>query len=221
MKYFKGFALCLILSCGHPDEVPQKSDIRDTVVRNKVMRYTEDSTGSANHESAFEQNLAKLLGLQPVTEGSKELSLRVWLWDEEVKYVINLERINADYSCDLIGFNSRQTDSGEVIIIRHQVVNVEPPSGWTTVDTELKKLEKTLLTKPYKGRPGDLTHMSYVIFELSSNNSYSYAKYLEPSYHRFVEPDAFVVHNFLKTFNRELRLKAYLPAEKMYAVPGQ
>ena len=65
-----------------------------------------------------------------VSKHNSDFYLRIWFWNDSVKYVVNIERNMARYKCELNDFNSRKSDRGEVIITHYRVNNIGSMAAW-------------------------------------------------------------------------------------------
>src|SRR5687768_8955188 len=120
LNYLIAVSLALVLSCNPSSTTMVQQKMADTVITNRVIKFAGDSIMLQNSRALFLHNVSKAMGMSDISQSVSDLSLRIWLWDESVKYVINLEKKGSHYSCDAIGFNAKQTDSGQIIIIHNE-----------------------------------------------------------------------------------------------------
>ncbi|RYE57056.1 MAG: hypothetical protein EOP48_06650 [Sphingobacteriales bacterium] len=219
IKYVILISLIVLSSCYPSSPAPAQRNMGDTTITNRIVTFPGGAITKEDSRVVFLRNVSKAMEMSDIAETLADVNIRIWLWDEDVKYVINLEKNGPQFSCDAIGFNAINTDSGETLIIHNKVVNLQPQSGWSQISKKIAPLEQVLSSEPYPGRLGDLTGMSYVDFERYSKGTYTLTRIPEPSYHRFIYKDALTIHDFLKTINDDFHMQAYMPLERFYAEP--
>jgi hypothetical protein len=100
--------------------------------------------------------------------------------------------------------------------------NIRPKSGWGAFDSALAKYKITDLTNGMssKDMPDIITPAAYVDFEIARPPTIRYYKYLEPSFCRYIDDASNDVYQFLKYFDREMRVDVYHPVDSLY-IPGK
>ena len=216
-----GFLCIILASCENVIYQIEESDLRDTIIINKVDKYREEIPITEDDEGNFEKNLGNIMGIPDVSKTTADFYLRIWFWDDDVKYVVDIERNKAKYNCVLRGFNSKKTDSGEIIITHYRINNIGSKAAWDTIFQNWPqiKLAATIKGKKARDYSTHLTLLSEVNFEIKEGGTFLYSECLEPSFYRTIDPRAQLFYDFLKILNKQLNLQVYMPSEKLVADP--
>lgn len=221
LKYIWIPLLYAVISCKEYTSTLPAATYADTIPR--TILYSEDSAAKESSQEPFVTNLAKLMRLPTITNGSKELYVRIWIWDDSVKYVVNIQKDGSGGTCDIVEFNSKKIDATEFIVMHRVKQYLHPASGWDRFFKSLDQYQITTLKsgKPYKDQTDLLTHMSVVQFEIAQPGQYRYYEYLEPSYYRYVDSGSAKVDAFLEYFDKEMKTAAYSRPDgrKLFAEP--
>jgi hypothetical protein len=195
-----------------------KYTMPDTV--NRQTAIVADSEATKLNEKLFLENFAELLGLEKI-EGKKGPRLRIWIWEDDKKYVIDIENTDKSKTCSIVEFSSSREDSGKNIIIYNEWKNLRPKSGWQSFFEQTHRYQVFDLEggKIQKKRIEHLTHMAYTQFEMVNSGKYRYYKYLEPSYYRYVDESSRKIYTFLEYINREFNVKVYSHSKKLFIKP--
>ena len=193
----------LFYNCGNqPDSIPH----------NRLLKTTQNKKAE---DRQFLEDYALLLHLSPMKRESPGLHLRIWLWDFNKKYVIDLTYDSLKKGCVVIKHKFVVKDSIESI---KSLSYARPKSGWINL------IEKMKVDHLFDMETGNiqytankyLTHMAYYDFEISNNGYYHYYKYLEPSYYRYVDNNSKEIFNFLEFLNTQFGVKIYDPPLKLF-----
>jgi hypothetical protein len=195
-----------------------RAESLDTVPVEKIILYTEDLSVHHTRQQMFLGNLSKIMGLPSLHEKTDELFIRIWLWDFGEHYVIDISKNGSQYTCSALSWNSKKIDSNDYVIIHKEWPILIPKSGWNLFFKTLNKYQILKLKSglSFEQHTGHLTQSSYVQFELEERGSYRYYEYLEPSYYRFVEKGSNKVYSFLKYFDQQMNIDAYMPPENLF-----
>ena len=206
----------MLLGC----QVPGNEDIvtarTDTVKKELIIPYAAGIALNKASQPLFLQTFARLMQLPDITTGNSALYVRIWLWDGDKKYVVNLNA--ADNTCYIVEWNCKTI---EKLVIHRAWNNQLSKAGWNNIWEAVNKFRIAELTsgKPYKEQTHLLTEMSTVQFEIARPNSHRYYEYLQPSFYRLTDDGFGKVHAFLKYLNKELGLEVYDADEKLVVEP--
>jgi hypothetical protein len=213
---FTIFIFCL-LSCNNEKNIDSKKNV-PTIKQEKIIRYYEGRNDRNSKKELSLQHLGKVMGLPNVSNLNDDLYIRIWIWDAEKKFVINLKYDETSKECHIADIDSKKTDSAEYIIIHREWMNIKPKSGW---DNFYKALQKHQILN-LKGETdyGDTTavstSMSSIQFEIAQSHTYRFYEYSEPSYYRYVDAGASNVHEFLEYLNTEMDVHVYRPDKRYF-----
>jgi len=209
----------LVLSSCNLKEGKIGNEFLPDSIRIGKIRYYEDSSAKNSRKEPYLQNIAKMIGLPAIQKAKEGQYVRIWLWDQPRKIVINIAQDSLKKECIIVEFNIPKTDSGDYLGI-HNVRYVMPNDGWRKFFQEMEELQIPRLNDgvPSRNPYGALTSMSYINFEIESHDNYRYYEYLEPAYFRFVDSGSNNVYRFLKFFDEQMNLKVYNP-DSLYVKP--
>jgi hypothetical protein len=201
---------------------PTKNKIllNDSIVAERVIKYKEYKLVKSRKED-FLENIAQVMGLPAIRSSSGEY-LQIWLWGGNEKYVVNILGNNDSQQSSIYSFNSRITDTGEIIIIHKTWTIYQPKNGWGEVNKLIAENEILNLSD---GRTVEQiktnipTHASWVQFELFHNNKYRYYEYFEPAYYRKVDLNSKYVYTFLRRLTKELVVEFYASSDTFVLEP--
>ena len=172
----------------------------------KFYLYTADSSIKNDRQTLFLNNLANLIHLQKLDNNSDSLHIRIWLWETDIKYVIDIKR----NMISVTGINSFTVENKEYIVIRNEH-NVY--LNKRAQDELLNKINFYKIRELNSGKARfDLTHSSYINFQLVDKHNYRYYEFLEPGFYRNVDTSAKKVYYFLKYINKLIGIKLYDPS---------
>lgn len=130
----------LVLFCKGQQANNSRFSYYDSFEKREVIRWTEDSITKNNRQELHLKNIAKLMRLPQINDGKENLYLRIWIWDGERNYVINIENNVNKKACQITEFSGGQGDSSQYyIIIFHEWKNLSPKSGWVNFFNTLSK----------------------------------------------------------------------------------
>jgi hypothetical protein len=209
-----------LFSCREPKNNILPNNHLDTINTERVVLYQEDSAIKADNKTLFLSNLSRLIGLPNIEKGKEGLYIRIWLWDSQKKYIINISKDGEQNKCHIVEMNSRKKDSAEYIVI-HREWDVKPKAGWDSCWATIEKFKIPYLKsgKSYREWDHHLTEMAYVDFEIARPNQYRFYDYLQPEFYREVDENSRIVNDFLKYLNAEMNLNVYVPEEKLFVEP--
>ena len=204
----------------------QKKKNVDTVVNtfeiNKERKIFYDEDSSLYYLRTKEQifrNMERLLKLPLINNGKHELYLRIWVWDFDKNYIINICKDSVAYKCHIFEFATIYEDSTHSYVnILREWQNIKPISGWDVVFNKIEEYKIPFLEngKIHLQKRGSLTQSTYIQFEIVQNNKYRWYEYLEPSYYRYVDINSKAVYDFLKYLNKEMNVEMYKASETLY-----
>ena len=218
------FTILMILmsiSCNIHQKNTTQNNAYDTLQKERIIPYHEDSSVHHSRQQLFLRNFGNLMGLPSIFNGVNGVYIRIWLWDSKTKYVIN---INSDYVNDeseVLAFNTKKIDSSEYVIIHKEWRNLKPKSGWQDFFAAIEKYKITTLQsgKSAKEQKDFLTHMAYIQFEVAQPGQYRFYEYLEPSFYRYVDKGSNNIYEFLKYYDKEMNVQLYNPAKDLFEKP--
>jgi hypothetical protein len=220
-KYTVALVSLVLLCCTVPKKNEAKSAGSDTLAKERIIPYHEDSIVKHSREQLFLANISQLIGLPAITNGNEGLYVRIWIWDGEKKYIVSVSKDQADNNCHIVEWNSKIKDSAEYLIIHRELKNVQPKSGWKNLWTAVEKFRIADLRsgKSYKAQTSRLTEMAYVQFEIAKPHHYRYYEYLQPSYYRYIDEGSADVYAFLKYLSSEINVPIYNPDDNLFIKP--
>jgi hypothetical protein len=154
---------------------------------------------------------AKHLNIPDIVPGENDSTLRVWFWQGDTVFVLNLEKHGTAGLGYLISFTESTPASKHALTITNCLVTPPPIHGRT-------KLFKTLVSDDVPlipdGKPNDqlrygMTSGGRIYIEFQQGKQYRFYSYLEPGYFQFVDSNAGKLHHFLVYLQNELPLKVY------------
>jgi hypothetical protein len=194
----------------------------DSIKTGKIIHYHEDAYVHHTRQELFLRNFANVIGLPPIFNGVKGVYIRIWLWNGNGSYVINIRSDSSHNKCSIVELGVYNKDSSHCCVILNVWKDINPQSGWPNFMDSLNKYQIFTLKsgKTYEEHKDNvLTTMSYVQFEIAEPHSYRFYEYLEPSFYRFVEAGSQDVYEFLEFFNKEMNVQVYNPAKKLFEEP--
>jgi hypothetical protein len=213
-------SLVFLDACQNNKPKNNKILLSDSSVTERVIKYKEFKPVKSRKED-FLANIAQVMELPAIGSSSGEY-LRIWLWGGTEKYVINIFCNNESQQSSIYSFNSKITDTGEIIII-HKIWNIyQPKNGWEEVNKLIVKNNIMILSD---GRSLEQiktnipTEASWVQFELFHNNKYRYYEYFEPAYYRKVDLNSRCVYSFLSQLKKELYVDFYETSDTFVLEP--
>ena len=214
-----GAMFFLICSCDTNTNVRIKEIKRDSIPNDKIILYTEDSISKLGGEP-FARNLGKLMRLPEMLDEDKKTKIRMWLWEAEKKYVVDIVD-GTLRECTVTEFNIKKKDSNNYIIIHRKLKNLQPSSGWdkfllTLNNYEITSLKPGKTVNEYKEH---LTEMSTVQFEVATFGKYRYFEYVEPSFYRYIDSGSKNIYDFLLYFNKQMDVEVYNPPKELFVKP--
>jgi hypothetical protein len=213
--------LCLILlSCNSKPGSVGKENPSDTANGLYMVRYSEPDSVKNTSKEAYLQNFAKLLGLTEIRYGYAGNIIRIWLWDDSIKYVIDIsEAVTKD--CSVTAFTAKEIDSVYYIVVTNQWKHLVPTSGWESFFERLTRYNIITMKKGNESekQKSHLTHGWYMQFEIAGHKEYRYYEFLYPWFYRYVDKGSRDVHEFLKYFSRDMPVKVYDPEDELYVEP--
>ncbi len=187
----------------------------------RLILYREIIPVNSSRQQAFLENLAMLMDLPTLPNGREGLCIRIWVWDKPKSYVVNIIDSNGIKNCSVLQFNSKKPDTVDYIAVNEEWKNLKPISGWEKFFFTLNNSQITLLPSGdvQDSVEGFLTMMAYIEFEIATPGFYRFYEYLEPSYYRYVDKNSNTIYRFLKYLSKEMQVKIYNPAEKLFIDP--
>ena len=212
----------IFLSCNNQQSEKLVSNNSDTGHRN--ILYSIPVELASSRKQPFLRNLSNLMKLPLIYNGSKGLNIRIWIWEGDKKYVINIYSKDSINNAFITEFNIQPLsikDSNSYIKIYREWKNLKPRSGWNMYYTSLNKfhiidLNESNIQQRYKDF---LTSMSYVQFEIATTDDYRYYEYLEPSFYRFIDDGSKDVYQFLEYLNADFGITIYNPPKELFIKP--
>jgi hypothetical protein len=183
--------------------------------KRKIVYYEDPLTKNSRQE-LFVKHLARLMGMPDMRSNDADLYLRIWFWDFDDKYVVNISKKGKNYADQIIEWGNEKKDSVEYIVIQREWKNIVPVSSWENLWTRVRELQNIRDGKKRDELKSQLTQMSYVQFEIGGQGKYRYFEYLEPSFYRYIDSPSNEIYKFLKMLNEELNVKVYNPADSLY-----
>ncbi len=117
------FMFISVVSCQHCGSVGSNKILIDSMVVERATKYKEYQAVQSRKED-FLSNLSKVMKL-PLVPNDSDNYLRIWLWGNDEKYVIDIFDHNEIQGSNVWSFNSRFADSGEVILIHYCPTKIE------------------------------------------------------------------------------------------------
>jgi hypothetical protein len=164
---------------------------------------------------------AKQLNIPNIISGEKDSTLRIWFWQCDTVFVLNLEKHGAVGSGHLISFaRSRQRPRNSLTVTRCLSTDA-PIHGWDELFNKLRSDNIALIPdgKPNDQLYFDLTGGGRIYIEFQQGNRYRFYSYLEPSYFQFVDSNAGKLHHFLTYLQNELSLSVYQDLTRLAQTP--
>lgn len=204
-----------LVSC----DAHQEAD-RDTVYEGRFL-YTQDSSSNLSPAALFVQNLAKVMRLPALSKGFHGLYIRIWIWGTDEPYVIDIRAGQSTEKCNIIQFTSSRQGNDDYIVISNKWEELRPASGWVDFLKTIRQyhIDEMRPSKTLKNSDYDLTGGGNIQFEIACENQYYFYEYLEPSYYRYVDPQANDIYTFLNLFNLEMNVQVYNPEKRLYKDP--
>jgi len=209
-------------ACSSHNHAALKTADSEAYQKKKKIPYYEDASVKKTRQQWFLKNLGKIMGLTFISDGKEGLYIRIWVWDSDIKYVIDISNDQLVKKCSITEFYSEKTDSSEYIVIHKEWKDLKPKSGWEKLFANVEQYQITSMKsgKIFKEQTEyDLTGGAYVQVEIAQPNQYRFYEYLNPSYYRYVNVGSNNIHKFLKYFNEQMNVKVYSPPEKIFEKP--
>lgn len=187
----------------------------------KIIPYFEDSLTKNSRQELYLKNIAKTMGLPPVDDNKTGISVRIWFWENDTKYVLSIGRQGSTSKSHIIEWTGKKENDTNYIVIQKEWQNITPASGW---DNFWKQFEASGIKNLSGGKSAKelnprVTRMAYVQFEISDEGKYRFFEYLEPSYYRYADAASGTVFNFLQYVNVQLKVEVYSPLDTVSLRP--
>ena len=221
VKYISIVLLLVLFSCRSRGEKNRVFSNLDTAVSPRLIPYYEDSSVKGSSQDLFVKNLGKLMSLPTLSSVKEGTNIRIWVWDQKVNYVIDINQNNKDTYCNVFEFGGVNTGLSDSIAIYRERKGLIPQSGWNFFFDTVNKYQILSLENGtiQNKRKISLSYMAYVQFEIATPGKYKFYEYIEPSYYRFIDTASNNVYRFLNFFNNEMNLKIYSPSSKLFLKP--
>lgn len=103
------FILSILLACCQNNkDINSSISSTDTIDKEKIIPYTEDSASANSRQTPFLQNFAKVLGLRQLTTGTEGYSIRIWVWYPDSNYVVTIDNHGTDRNCQIVEFYGKE-----------------------------------------------------------------------------------------------------------------
>ncbi|RYE38924.1 MAG: hypothetical protein EOP48_26390 [Sphingobacteriales bacterium] len=137
--------LMLTLSYAQSSKKSEPRSFNDTVITNKLVKYTGDSAVRYFDElGEFYQISGEFLDLPRIQASTSGMSLRIWLWsDSGVNYVANLQKNDTSYSGNIVVLHTPDPRTGE-FFVKYKIINIKPVSGWAALLPQLKVFQEVV-----------------------------------------------------------------------------
>jgi hypothetical protein len=113
--------LTVITGCHHDDKgLKAKISGNDTATYERKIIYTEDSTSANVGQGPFLQNFARLLGLQPLSNKSEGVGVRIWIWNPDSNYVVTIINNGIENRCHILEFYGNEINKVQCILVRNE-----------------------------------------------------------------------------------------------------
>jgi hypothetical protein len=210
--------LCFPLSHGQSSPVGCNTiELMDTVPSPKVILYKEDTGLRHSRKQLILANLSKLMNLPSLHEGNHKLYIRIWLWEDDGRYILDIGRDLPENNASVLSWTSKKVDTNEYIEIQKHWESLVPESGWGQFFQKVNYYRiRSLEGSASKKYSDHLTHSAYVQVEIEEAGHYRYYEYLEPSFYRLVDSGANSIYEFLRFFDRQMNLKVYNPPAAVF-----
>jgi hypothetical protein len=177
----------------------------------RMVPYVEDSLVGNSRQQLLLQNVGKCIGLHRMPYGLANLNIRIWLWDSEKSFVVDLLDSGSVKRSYIAEITSETVDGHEHIAIHREWKDQVPVSGWDSLFSTIKKYGITKLEggKLFEQVASKPTHGAYVQFEIARPSGYHFFEYYQPDFYRAIDPDSRKVYKFLKYLNSQLGVTAY------------
>jgi hypothetical protein len=177
----------------------------------RMMPYVEHSLVGNSRQQLLLQNVGKCIGLHRMPSGLANLNIRIWLWDSEKSFVVDLLDSGIVKRCYIAEITSETANGQEQLAIHREWTDLIPASGW---DSLFSNVERYGITKLEGGKPSQQiiskpTQGAYVQFEIARPSGYHFFEYYQPDFYRAVDPDSRKVYKFLKYLNSQFGVTAY------------
>ncbi|HVU54631.1 MAG TPA: hypothetical protein VHD83_06225 [Puia sp.] len=164
---------------------------------------------------------AKHLNIPNIVAGEKDSTLRIWFWQGDTVFVLNIEKRGTAGFGHLLSFSKSSPPPKFAVTITRCSATGTPCHGWERLFDTLRFDNIALMPdgKPNDQLYFDLTGGGRIYIEYQQGRQYRFCSYLEPGYYQFVDSNAAKLHHFLTYLQNEFSLRVYQDLTRLAQVP--
>jgi hypothetical protein len=213
------FAISILLTSCSQRQFKPSFDCSGFLVGKEIPIVDTLSDPASYHDYIY--FFAKHLHIPNIVSGENDSTLRIWFWQNDTIFVLNLEKHGPIGVGHLVSFTESGPPPKTAITISRCLTTDVPRHGWERLFDTMRFDDIALIPdgKPNYQLDYDMTSGGRIYIEYQQGVQYRFYSYLEPGYFQFVDSNAEKLHHFLIYLQNELSLSVYQDLTRFAETP--